>query len=172
MSYDLHGSWELKTGIHAGLYKSQLDFTSANVDDSVKYLLNKGVSKNKLIVGIPAYGNAFRLANANFNGVGAPASGAGSWKFNQICPRTKSGSLNYRWDNDQRVPYAFAGTEWVGYDDVRSVTEKSNYINNLGLGGAMIWAVDDDDFNGVCGLGNYPLISAIYKIVVGGGSVS
>jgi GH18 family chitinase len=172
MSYDLHGGWETKTGIHAGLYKSSLDYTSANVDDSVKLLLNKGVSKNKLIVGIPAYGNAFRLANANNNGVGAPASGAGSLKFNQICPRTNSGSLNYRWDNDQRVPYAFAGTEWVGYDDVRSVKEKANYINGLGLGGAMIWAVDSDDYSGACGLGKYPLISAIYGIVVGGGTVS
>lgn len=173
MSYDLHGVWEGKTGIHAALYKSSRDNTGSNVDYSVKYLLNKGVPKNKLIVGIPAYGQAFRLLNPNNNGVGAPASanGASTPKFNEICQKVNSRQLEYRWDNDQKVPYAFRGTEWVGYDDVRSVTEKANYIRNLDVGGAMIWALDSDDFRNVCGLGNFPLISTIHKIVAGGGSV-
>lgn len=168
MSYDLHGGWESKTGIHAGLYSSSLDPTSANVDYSVKLLLNKGVSRDKLIMGIPAYGNVFRLANPSNNGVGAAASGDGSWKFNQICPRTNSGSLTYRWDDAQKVPYAFSGTQWVGYDDVRSVTEKANYIKNMNLGGAMFWDLDSDDFSNSCGLGRFPLISTVYNIIVGG----
>lgn len=168
MSYDLHGGWESKTGIHAGLYSSSLDPSSANVDCSVKLLLNKGVPRDKLIMGIPAYGNAFRLANSNNNGVGAAASGDGSLKFNQICQRINSGSLTYRWDDAQKVPYAFSGTQWVGYDDVRSVTEKANYIKSLNLGGAMIWDLDSDDFSNSCGLGKYPLISTVYNIVVGG----
>jgi chitinase len=115
----LHGGWETKTGLHSGLYRSSLDPTDLNVDASVNLLLRQGVSKDKLIMGIPTYGNAFRLNDPNRNGVGAPASGAGSLKYNQICPRVRSGSLNYRWDDAQKVPYAFAGSEWVGYEDVR-----------------------------------------------------
>lgn len=114
------------------------------------------------------YGNAFRLSNPNSNGVGAPASGAGSLTYYEICSRTRSGSLTYRWDDAQKVPYAFSATEWVGYDDLRSVTEKANYINNNNLGGAMFWAVDDDDYNNVCGGGKYPLITAVFNIVTGG----
>lgn len=170
MSYDLHGGWETKTGIHAGLYSSSLDPTSANVDYSVQLLLRKGISRDKLIMGIPAYGNVFRLANSNNNGVGAAASGAGSWKFNEICPRVKSGSLNYRWDDAQKVPYAFSGSDWVGYDDVRSVTEKANYIVNQNLGGAMFWSIDSEDFSNACGYGRYPLITAVSNIVIGKGS--
>lgn len=67
MSYDLHGGWESKTGIHAGLYRSSLDPTNANVDYCVNLLLRQGVSRDKLIMGIPAYGNSFRLANATNN---------------------------------------------------------------------------------------------------------
>lgn len=172
MSYDLHGGWERTTGLHSAMYRSSLDNTPLNVHDSVRLLLDKGVAKDKLIVGIPAYGRSFRLADPNRNGVGAPASGLATPKFFEICPRVNSRSLTYVFENTQRVPYAFAGTEWIGYDDVRSVTEKANYIKSNGLGGAMFWDIDSDDYNNVCGFGRYPLISTVYNIIVGGGSVS
>lgn len=168
MTYDMHGGWEGKTGIHAPLYKSSLDNTDSNVDAAVKLLVNAGVNKNKLIMGIPTYGNAFTLSNPSNNRVGAPASGAGSLTYYQICSALRSNSLTEVWDDSQKVPYAFRGTQWVGYDNVRSVNEKALYINSNQLGGAMFWAVDDDDYNNVCGGGKYPLISKVYSIVVGG----
>jgi chitinase len=115
-------------------------------------------------------GNAFTLSDANKNWVGVAASGAGTADYRDICQKVKAGALNYRWDPDQKVPYAFSGTYWVGFDDVRSVIEKANYINNLGLGGGMFWALDNDDYDNKCGGGRFPLISAVYNIVVGGGS--
>lgn len=172
MSYDLHGGWESKTGIHAGLYRSSLDPTNANVDYCVNLLLRQGVSRDKLIMGIPAYGNSFRLANATNNMVGAAAVGTGSLKFNQICSRIKSGWYSYRWDDSQKVPYVFSGTDWVGYEDVRSVTEKANYIAEKDLGGAMFWSLDSDDYSNACGSGRYPLISTVSSIVIGSNSVS
>lgn len=167
MTYDMHGGWEGKTGIHAPLYKSSLDNTASNVDAAVKLLLNAGIDRNKLIMGIPTYGNAFTLKDQNNNKVGAPASGAGSMTYYQICSALKSKSLTEVWDDAQKVPYAFRGTQWVGYDNVRSVNEKALYIKNNKLGGAMFWAVDDDDYNNVCGGGKYPLISKVYSVVVG-----
>jgi chitinase len=174
MAYDLHGTWQDSvTANHGALFRSSLDNTALNVHESVQLLTNMGVQKDKLIVGIPSYGRGFILRNANNNGVNASADryDNNGIPFNQICPRTKSGSLNYRWDDTQKVPYAFAGTEWIGYDDVRSVIEKCNYIKNSGLGGAMIWKIDSDDFSGTCENKRFPLISAIYSNLVGSVSV-
>ena len=43
-------------------------------------------------------------------------------------------------------PYAFKGTQWVSFDDVAMIKHKSEYVKKMGLGGAMIWALDLDDF--------------------------
>lgn len=163
MSYDLHGSWETITGINAPLFGTDL-----NVDAAVKILLNAGVARDKIIMGIPTYGNSWTLSSSSNNGVGAPATYVGPIRYYEICPRVNSGSLTYHWVNDEQVPYAVSGAQWVGYNDVRSVTLKANYAMSQNLGGAMIWDLDNDDFSGSCGQGRFPLISAIFNVVVGG----
>jgi len=50
-------------------------------------------------------------------------------------------------DPENRMgPYAFHKNQWVGFDDVDTIAYKSEYVKKLGLGGAMIWALDLDDF--------------------------
>jgi len=52
------------------------------------------------------------------------------------------------------------GTQWIGYDNATSLSEKMKHLKNMGYGGAMTWAVDMDDFNGICGPKN-PLIRVL-----------
>jgi chitinase len=43
-------------------------------------------------------------------------------------------------------PYAYHRNQWVGYDTVESAKVKAEYVNEKGLGGAMIWELSTDDF--------------------------
>jgi chitinase len=172
MTYDLHGGWETVTGHNSPLYKGAQDSgdnANLNVDWAAKYWVQQGAPKDKIVVGMPLYGRSFTLTGSA-TGIGAPAgpgaSGtytreAGYLAYYEICELlAKNPSLNFL--NDQKVPYLVSGNQWVGYDDASSLREKVRYVRDNGFGGAMVWALDLDDFKGhFCGKGNYPLLSAI-----------
>lgn len=69
----------------------------------------------------------------------------------------------YVWDDEMKVPYLVHGDQWVGFDDERSIRNKMAWLKGKGYGGAMVWTVDMDDFNGTVCPGNvrYPLIGAM-----------
>ncbi|XP_076797324.1 chitotriosidase-1 isoform X2 [Arvicanthis niloticus] len=170
MAYDFHSSWEKTTGHNSPLYKRQGESGIAaeqNVDAAVNLWLQKGTPANKLILGMPTYGRSFTLASSSDNKVGAPATGPGA-----PGPYTKDkGILAYyevcSWKEvqrieDQKVPYAFQGNQWVGFDDMESFRAKVAYLKQKGLGGAMVWVLDLDDFKGsFCNQGQYPLIRTL-----------
>ena len=61
-------------------------------------------------------------------------------------------------------PYAYSGDEWVSFDDIDTIKQKTEYLKSMELGGAMIWALDLDDFRGTCGTGEtYPLLKTVNR---------
>lgn len=174
LSFDFHGSWEksLTTGHNSPLRKGQLDRgTTAyyNVEYAVEYWINKGMPAEKVVMGIPTYGHTFTLASAETS-VGAPTSGPGAagpitkspgfLAYYEICQFLQGANITRL--QEQQVPYAVKGNQWLGYDDVESVKTKVQFLKNLSLGGAMIWSIDMDDFSGkACGQGSYPLVHAV-----------
>lgn len=96
----------------------------------------------------------------------------------------------YQWtvikDSRGRIgPYAHKGDQWVSFDDVSMIRHKSEYVKALGLGGAMIWyveqcsflkkflnenfkfdrALDLDDFKNSCECEEYPLLRTINRVL-------
>lgn len=62
-------------------------------------------------------------------------------------------------------PYAYKSNQWTSYDDVAIIRRKSELVKTMGIGGAMIWALDLDDFHGRCGCERYPLLRTINRVL-------
>ena len=63
---DFHGSWESFTGHHSPIYprtneKDEQIFL--NIDTSIKYWLNNGTPREKIVLGLGTYGRSFTLAD-------------------------------------------------------------------------------------------------------------
>lgn len=173
MSYDFHGKWESKTGHNAPLFalSSETEWRKQlSMDFGVKLWERMGAPKSKLVVGLATYGRSFTLANSAQYGMNAPTSGggkageftreAGFLAYYEICDMLKQGA-SYHWDEEQAVPYAVQGDQWVGFDDELSIRNKVKWLNDQGYAGAMVWALDMDDFKGTCTPKKYPLIRAM-----------
>jgi len=170
MTYDFHGHWEPTTGHNSPLFYSRVDSGAHiyhNVNASISHWLAKGAPAEKLLFGFPTYGRTYRLSGSS-NSLGAPANGAadagpytrtaGFWAYYEVCGFV--GSAVVEWIPEQSVPYATYGSAWVGYDDRRSVAAKVEWMNDINLGGAHVWTLDMDDFDGAfCSEGPYPLVN-------------
>ncbi|XP_012271912.1 probable chitinase 10 [Orussus abietinus] len=181
MAYDFHGKWERETGHNAPLFASSLDSEwqkQLSVDHAADMWVRLGAPKEKLIIGMPTYGRSFTLSNPNAWKIHSPASGGGKAgeytkesgfvAYYEICEMLRSGAA-YVWDDEMKVPYLVHGDQWVGFDDERAIRNKMHWLKSKGYGGAMVWTVDMDDFNGtVCGANvRYPLIGAIREELLG-----
>jgi hypothetical protein len=147
-----------------------------SVKQTVEAYLAAGIPSDKMVLGMPTYGRNFTVSNPGqlasdhsygkpFNGAG-PAGAAtqvpGVLAYYEIIQKIQSGELVEQWDDATLTPYAYSATtgEWVSYDNPRSLGYKTAYANARGLGGAMVWSVDDDDFaNGS------PLVTQVKTIV-------
>lgn len=85
---------------------------------------------------MPTYGRSFELANVTQFDIGAPANGggtagkytseAGFMSYYEICDFLHEDNTTLVWDNEQQVPFAYRGDQWVGFDDERSLKTKAS----------------------------------------------
>lgn len=162
MTYDYHfyTKYTPFTGFNSPLYPRSTEhmyLATLNINYTVNMYIDKGLDRNKIVVGIPTYGHTFTLVNANNNRVGSPASGfgmlggAGFANYPDVCKFIQNNTeVNLKQDDEAKVPYLFMGKEWVSYDTPQSVMEKAKFIKDNNLRGAMIYSLNADDYAGTC----------------------
>ena len=99
MTYDYHGGWEDILGHNAPLYsrpdETEGDYRYFNVNYTVSYYLSLGMTKEKMVMGVPFYGRAWSLIDKDHHNLHDTAKGMspegfiggepGVLGYNEVC---------------------------------------------------------------------------------------
>ncbi|CAI7803069.1 unnamed protein product [Closterium sp. NIES-53] len=143
MTYDLHGSWELITGMHTAL--EDLSNPQLSLKGAMAAWVSRGLAPSKAMLGLAMYGRTWTLASASSTGVGAAATGpgqpgsisqeAGVLFYREIDELVTTGGYTAMLDAPTSSMYAVNGDQWVGYDDPSTITTKVQFAKAQGYGG-------------------------------------
>uniref|UniRef100_T1DQL3 chitinase n=1 Tax=Anopheles aquasalis TaxID=42839 RepID=T1DQL3_ANOAQ len=175
--YDLRGSWTGFVDVHSPMQNrphDQGNYRGLNVQDGVESWLNKGCRPENVILGVPLLGRTFLLRNSQQNALGSPSTGPGPkgqhtysegyLGYFEICQKLKEPNWRMRWDSIGLCPYAYRGTQWIGYENATSLEEKVKWVTSKGLAGIYAFSLDLDDYRGKCGEA-YPLMKSLHKLI-------
>ncbi|KAL4958978.1 uncharacterized protein BDV14DRAFT_194146 [Aspergillus stella-maris] len=160
MTYDLHGVWDSDNPI-GSIVQAHTNLTEIKL--ATELFWRVGIQPAKLVMGFGFYGRSFTLADTDCTKPGCPFSGAsnpgpcsatgGILTYYEIMAALKDGSASKSkrasiapvHDKDDAVKYfIFDDDQWISYDDETTFKQKIDWANSVGLGGAMIWASDQD----------------------------
>ncbi|KAM3337076.1 class V chitinase CHIT5 [Capsicum galapagoense] len=147
MCYNYQGSWDTSaTGAPALLYNKSSNISTSYGISSWK---QNGIPSTKLVMGIPLYGNTWKLKDPSDHGIGSPAVGVGpgaqgEMSYDEIVTFNSENNATIVYNNETVSTYSYAGTNWIGYDDTNSIKAKIKYAKAQGLGGYFFWALGFD----------------------------
>lgn len=149
MCYDFYSGPFHQTGHHGNLYpSSDVKFVGNNGVSTITRLLKVGIPANKLILGIPFYGRKWEKVSPEKNGLYQSAETANdiisSWK---IAEEMQSGKFKKLYDNEAKASYLWNAEDrvFISYETPKEIKLKSEFIKEIGLGGAMFWEYSLDN---------------------------
>ncbi len=147
MGYDYYYAGSSLSGPNDPCYP----FTSSgyNLSRSVNYYLNAGISKEKLVLGLPYYGFDWPTKSAT---PGDSTTANASVKLYKTVMDNTSGYYstdNNHWDNNSMSSYWIYknDSKWhqCFLDDAHAMGKRLDLINQTGIAGMGIWALGYDD---------------------------
>ena len=177
MTYGAAGAWSGWKSWHSSALYQTDSATPSSVDSSVRAYLAAGVPKEKLGFGIGFYGLCYTFPITGplqtLSATATLGSGDGAMAFATI-RQTYTTPAARRWDAVARVPYlSFAaetgpkGCGYISYDDEQSIAEKAAYLKAQGLGGVIIWEINEGHLSSEPEGQRDPLMDALAKLVLG-----
>ncbi|THX54883.1 glycoside hydrolase [Aureobasidium pullulans] len=163
MTYDLHGAWDSSNPI-GSIVQGHTNLTE--IKSAAELFWRVKIPASKIVMGFGFYGRSFTLADPScttpgcaFSGASMPgpcSDAAGILAHYEIeAVLDADSSIKPTYDKDAAVNYfTFDKDQWVSYDDKTTFKQKIDWANNVGLGGALIWAsdLDDDKYSAHAGL--------------------
>ncbi|MCR2805840.1 glycosyl hydrolase family 18 protein [Paenibacillus soyae] len=158
MSYDLHGTWDSKTGFNAPLYRdpNSVFAYETSVDDSMQGYLKAGVPAEKLVMGVPFYGYKYDAAANTNKGLYQSFKGGTSVTYGHVVTKYLGKGYTRYFHPVSKVPYLYNGSSFISYDDPESIGHKAAYVKENNLAGAMVWSLTHDSSDGA-------LLKALYE---------
>ena len=169
MTYDFHGGWESQTGHQAAMIN---DPGGYDVVTSIKQFQANDVDLSKVILGAPTYTRAWGDVDAGETlGLGnsgdsrqAPGSfEAGNYDQKDLITGINDGSYELIWDDDSKAAFVYNDVTrvWSSVETPATIAGKTAFIDDMGLGGMMFWALSNDSS------GDQSLITAASELLRG-----
>ncbi len=147
MTYDLVSGFSTTTGHHTPLYSTQQQTHSTDL--AIRYLDSLKVPRNKLVIGAAFYGRMWGNVEPVNNGLYQGGQFKRGIPYRNFSTQLSadSGYVYYR-DSTAFAPYIYhpQRKEFITYDDVESITEKTKYAIRNGLRGIMFWQLAEDSY--------------------------
>jgi chitinase len=157
MGYDFNEMQPRLTSHHSGLFawpsnqKLNADAVKyANSDAAVQWYLEHGVPSEKIMLGLPFYGQVWADVPDRNNGLYARYEGRpgeeGTLSYREIEQAYLPAYTRY-WDDQVKVPWLYNKSTkiMISYEDPQSIAVKARYVIEKHLGGIMFWDLGQDD---------------------------
>ena len=145
MSYDLVNGYTTKSGHHTPLYSTPEQKEST--DHGVQMMLAAGVPANKIVVGGAFYSRIYEVNDTLNNGLYRSGRFFTALSYNRHADSlsTANGFTQY-WDSTANAPYSFNAQRrlMASYDNIRSITLKTEYVIKHKLNGIIFWQLGED----------------------------
>lgn len=156
MTYDYHGAWENRANFQAALRGRDDDPDKAQKlwsDHTVQAFLTAGVPSRKINLGVPFYGRGWQGVPAGAqHGLFQTGSGGAPGTYEtgiddfKVLKNLPAAFIEHR-DTTTASYWRYNPTTQVfwTWDDATAIAAKRHYVEELDLGGLMVWELSGDD---------------------------
>lgn len=155
MTYDLHGTWDADSPI-GNQVLAHTNLTE--IQEALNLLWRNNIPPEKVNLGLGFYSRTFELRDPACKTPGCPFKGgaqpgacsenSGTLSYREITEVLISKDLKPVYDEVAGVKYfSWDDNQWASYDDSQTFQQKIKFANDRGLGGTLLWALDQDTTN-------------------------
>ena len=174
MTYEMSGNWGGWVSWHSAALAGQASNRPSSVSSTVAGYRNAGVPAAKLGIGIGTYGSCWQGVNNMNATLSSSANVVASdnvMTYSAIMSQYYN-SANYNWDATASMGYlAFSSPTGpqqctlISYENPQSVTAKGSWAKSQGLGGAIVWSVNEGHLSSAAVGQQDPLLQALYTSI-------